>query len=482
VYEKFVTYDEADELSHFAAAAVQYQFNDKTALSFLNRFSKTQSMNQGALIPEQDASGDDIQDVPDSEVRRDDIYRNHAALSMTHSFGPRTVGSLEVAHSYFDSDRSNTAENFSLATTGNLEYAVTARDRVGGGAGFTWQNYEEVRGQPESNSYIYRLFASWVHNFGEDTELKVQVGPALIDTKQKKASSFTVDVYPHFVVTAATDVDGAYDALGLNIPGDVKDLDGMLLDPDTPVSAGSVLVPEDTTCLMGTVDGTPVFSASNCGFNVVIDSVGTYAATVTDITGAVPFAPVFSDGSNGSNNDTRVTLFGEVSLTHHWLPELESRVSYSRSDYSASSLGSSTIADRVTVINVWTPARRWDFSVRGDWLQRKSSNETSQTFQAIVGDDMLTDLPVCGGGPCSAIESIIENESLISKKFDDSIDTEYWSVSGRAAYRVSRRGTVSLRVTYQHQDTNRAASRTNSTFENVLAIVGFRYDLDPFHF
>ena len=74
------------------------------------------------------------------------------------------------------------------------------------------------------------------------------------------------------------------------------------------------------------------------------------------------------------------------------------------------------------------------------------------------------------------------NDSLIAKKFDDSIDTEYWSVSGRAAYRVSRRGTVSLRVTYQHQDTNRAASTTNSTFENVLAIVGFRYDLDPFHF
>jgi hypothetical protein len=480
VYEKFVTYDEADDLSHFAAAAAEYQFNDKTAFSFLERFSKTQSMNRGALVPEQDAAGDDIQDVPDSEVRRDDIFRNQASLSMTHNFGPRTTGSLGVEHSYFNSDRKNTAENFSLATTGNLDYAVTARDRIGGGAGFTWQQYEEVTGQPESDTFIYRLFASWVHNFGDDTELMVQVGPALINTNQKKSSGSTVDVYPHFVVTGDTDVAGAYSNLGLNVPGDVKDLDGNLLDPDTLVSAGSVLVPEDTTCLMGMVEGEFVFSASNCGFNVVIDSVGTYAATATDVIGAGEVALGFLDGDDGSSDDTRLTVFGEVTLTHHWLPELESSVSYSRSDYTASSLGSSTIADRVTIVNIWTPARRWDFRIRGDWLQRKSANEISQTFQAIDGDDTLSGLPV---GPCGAcIESIVMSEGLVARKFDDSIDTTYWSVSGRAAYRVSRRGTISLRVTYQHQDTNRAASTTNSTFENVLAIVGFRYDLDPFHF
>jgi maltoporin len=243
------------------------------------------------------------------------------------------------------------------------------------------------------------------------------------------------------------------------------------------ISDGSVLVPEDANCFMGAVNGQTVFSASNCGFNVVIDSADvSYGVTAAAITGAGETTLGFLDGNDGSSNDTRLTVFGEVSLIHHWLPELESRVSYSRSDYSASSLGSSTIADRVTVINIWTPARRWDFSVRGDWLQRKSSNEITQTFLAIDPDITVPGLPG------AEIGSIVEATGLVAKNFDDSIDTEYWSVSGRAAYRVSRRGTVSLRVTYQHQDTNRAASRTNSTFENVLAIVGFRYDLDPFHF
>jgi hypothetical protein len=487
VYEKFVTYDEADDWSHFAAAAAEYQLNDQTVFNFLDQFRAAQSMNRGALIPEQDVTGEDIQDVPDSEVRREDVYRNHAVLSMTHNFGPRTVGSVAVVHDYFNSDRRNTSENFSLATTGNLDYAITARDRLGGGAGFTWQKYEGVRGQPESDSFIYRLFASWLHNFGDDTELKIQVGPALIYTDQNKANVSMVNVYPHFEVTEDMTIAQAYDRLGLNVPGDVQDLDGTPLMGTDDIRTGSVLVPGSADCLKGSVVDSSgvqqtVFSNSNCGFNVVINNDGsgpstlpdTYQATADAIIAANKTTPSFLDGSDGSSSDTRLTVFGEVSLTHHWLPELTSSVSYSRSDYSASSLGASTIADRVTVLNVWTPVRRWDFRVRGDWLQRKSSNEISQTFQVIAPADPASELP-----PAT---SIIESTDLISSKFDESIDTTYWSVSGRAAYRVSRRGTVSLRATYQHQDTDRAASTTNSTFKNVRVILGFRYDLDPFHF
>ncbi len=478
VYQKFVTYDDADDLSHFAAAAAEYQFNDQTVISFLERFSATQSINQGSLIPEQDVAGDDIEDVPDSEVRRDDVFRNHAAVSLAHNFTARTIGNISVTHDYFDSERSNTSENFSLSAIGNLDYALTARDHVGGGAGFTWQQYEGVRGQPESDSFIYRLFASWIHNFGANTELKIQVGPALIYTDQKKTGSPTEDVFPHFEVVGSKTIEEAYDDLGLNVPGDVQDLDGNPLSSSDIIANGSVLVPEDDTCLMGMVEGEFVFSSSNCGFNVVIDNApaAPYEATADAIIAAGEAPLVFLDSDDGSSSDTRVTVFGEISLTHNWLPELTSSVSYSRSDYSASSLGSSTIADRVTVLNIWTPARRWDLRVRGDWLQRKSASEISQTFVAIEGDDTLPGLPGLD------IDSIIMSKGLVAQKFDDSVDTTYWSVSGRAAYRVSRRGTISLRVTYQHQDTDRAASTTNSSFENVLAILGFRYDLDPFHF
>ena len=254
MYEKFVTYDEVDEWSHFAAAAAEYQLNDRTAFNFLNRFSLTQSINEGPLVPEQDAAGDDIEDVPDSEVRRDDVYRNHAALSMAHNFTARTVGNFAVVNDYYDSDRANTSKSFSLATTGDLEYALSARDKLGGGAGFSWQRYDDVRGQPESDTFIYRLFASWVHNFGADTELKIQVGPAVIYTDQKKADGTSADVYPHFEVTGGKTIREAYAALGLNVPSDVQDLGGnsLLADLDDElISLAELHVDLDLVVLEG---------------------------------------------------------------------------------------------------------------------------------------------------------------------------------------------------------------------------------------
>jgi len=106
-------------------------------------------------------------------------------------------------------------------------------------------------------------------------------------------------------------------------------------------------------------------------------------------------------------------------------------------------------------------------------LRRKSANDITNNF--VVTAD--------GGTPFAGfLNNVVTSESLIASKTNDAVDTEYWRVSGRAAYRTSRRSTVSLRASYQHQDTDRGSSRNNSSFENVIVILGFRYDLDPFHF
>jgi hypothetical protein len=108
--------------------------------------------------------------------------------------------------------------------------------------------------------------------------------------------------------------------------------------------------------------------------------------------------------------------------------------------------------------------------VRGDWLQRKSANDITNTYLVIAGTDF------------GFTNDVITSTALVTGTTNNSVDTEYWRVSGRAAYRTSRRSTVSLRASYQHQDTNRGTTRSNSSFENVIVILGFRYDLDPFHF
>ena len=172
---------------------------------------------------------------------------------------------------------------------------------------------------------------------------------------------------------------------------------------------------------------------------------------------------------NGGGSDTDVTAFGEASISHHWFPELSSRASYIRSDSGVTSLGSSTVSDHALLETVWTPTRRWDLQVRGDWLQRKSANDITNTF-VVIADP--------GTNFAGFVNDVVTSESLVASKTNDAVDTEYWRVSGRAAYRTSRRSTVSLRASYQHQDTDRGSSRSNSSFENVIVILGFRYDLD----
>ncbi|HXV35668.1 MAG TPA: hypothetical protein VEC18_00875 [Myxococcota bacterium] len=473
VYEVFATYDEANDLSHFAHGALQYQLSDLTTFHFSEDFRLVQSLNQGPLVANEDAVGNDINFVPETEVRREDVYRNTAMAWMVHNFSASTQGEFTISHDYFNSDVSNTSTNNSVTGYANLMHALSASDRIGLGGGTTWQRFDSVQGQPQTDSFIFRLMASWIHNFGQDTELTVRAGPAVIYTDQANGKTRFGDQYPHVVVPTARTIAQAYAAIGQSVPTNVQDLDGNPLAGSTMIAAGSVLIPEDTSCLSVMVNGQPVFDRSPCrSYSVVVDSAGPYGAVATSISSAAQIPLNYVSGNDGVS-DTRITGFGEVTLSHFWIPELSSTASYVRTDSGATSLGSSTISDSVYLENVWTPTRRWDLSVRGDWVRRKSATDVLNTYVVIAPD-----APPVAGSP----SPIVSNTGLVADTFHDSVDTEYWRVAGRIAYRTSRRSTVSLRAFFQHQDTERASTRSNSTFDNFQVMLGFRYDLDPFHF
>ncbi len=344
IYQKFVREDKFDKLSHFAGGTLDYRVGDKTSISLTENFRFTQSINQ----EDPGTVGTDIES-PRTETRRGDIYSNIARLEARHSFTPRVSGQSILTYEYFDSSNDNTAKNTSLAGLTSLSYAVGARDRIGGGGGVTRQQFDRVRGQPASETLTYRIFASWLHNFGQNTELSLRGGPALISTDQDK--------------------------------------------PKTPLGPNP-----------------------------------------------------------GRTKDTSLTFFGEASLSHNWTQTLSSFLSYNRSDSSASSLGSSTVADRVTFLTDWNPNQKLNFTLRGDWVQRKSANDVTQA--SVSGPDTT----------------------------DRAVDTTYYSASARAAYRASRRITLSARLTYQKQDNNGASISNTSDFGDFIAFLGFRYELDPFHF
>ncbi|MBW2507152.1 MAG: hypothetical protein JRE81_00835 [Deltaproteobacteria bacterium] len=474
VYEKFVSWTDADAWSHFANGAVDYQLSDRTLVSLSENFRFAQSLNRGPLMTQSDAAGNDLEFAPDSEVQRDDIYLNTASAAVFHNFTAHTKGEFTVSHNFFDSERKNTSKNNTVSGFANVMHALTARDQLGLGAGTTWQRFEGVRGQPQTDTFIFRITGSWIHNFGQDTELTVKAGPAVIYTDQDTANTGSELLYPSRVVRSQDggpkSISAAYATLGLDFPNDAQDLDGNPLQAGDMIGSGSVLIPEDAKCRTQLVGGQTVFDRSACSFNVVVDvDDPTYTAIANSIASAGRVNLNYVSG-NGGGSDTRVTAFGEISISHHWFPELSSSASYVRSDSGATSLGSSTILDRVTVKTTWTPTRRWDLQVRGDWLQRKSSTDISNTYLVIDGTDF------------GASRFVTTSTGLVTSTTNTAVNTEYWRVSGRIAYRTSRRSTVTLRASYHDQDTERATTRSNSSFKNVLVFLGFRYDLDPFHF
>jgi hypothetical protein len=168
--------------------------------------------------------------------------------------------------------------------------------------------------------------------------------------------------------------------------------------------------------------------------------------------GPTPVAVALFGQDAGSTKDTSLTYFGEASFSHAWAEKLRSVLSYNRSDSSASSLGSSTVADRATFLTKWDPMRRLNLTLRGDWVQRKSTNDLRE--------------PSLSGGNTT----------------DRAVDTTYYSASVRAAYSASRRITLSARLTYQKQENEGESISSSSDFGDFIVFLGFRYEFDPFHF
>ncbi len=111
---------------------------------------------------------------------RKDVYWNTANTSVIHNFTSHTQGEFTLSHDYIDSERANTATNNSVSGFANVMHALTSRDKLGVGTGVTWQRFDGVRGQPRTDTFIFRFAGSWVHNFGQDTELTLRAGPAVI--------------------------------------------------------------------------------------------------------------------------------------------------------------------------------------------------------------------------------------------------------------------------------------------------------------
>jgi len=463
-YEVFTTYSDANGLTHDVGNTFNWLPGEKTNVSMTNRFRALDVLNFG----DPDTIDEGTTPIPNNDIRRERVYLFGSTLSVEHAISSRWDSRTSVDFHLFNSERRLTSDSKAVSGFQAFDYGLTASDRIGGGGGVSAQFFDAAAGLPASNTYVYQLFGSYSRNFGESTILTLRLGPALIHTVQDSfSSSSTQDTYPSIVIDNTTTVGAIRDSQ--NIP--IRDDNGQGLTDSTVVAAGSVVVPDAGTCLN---DGAnPVLlEGSRCAFTRLLRNDGAFPNEQAPITAGAfdSQTEVMLEGSNQGSNDMRWTLFGEIALTHYWLPTLTSTLSYNRRESPTNGQGTSAIADSVFFRTSWQPSELWDLSLQTSYVRRESPTDLSRTFLQVDAD-----------GTFPPVELVRSNSLQTVVEKSNSIATHRWAVTLRAARRVTRRVSASFRVSYTDQRSQHT-SRSPNDFGNFLAIVGVKYDFDPFRF
>jgi len=444
-YEVFTTYTDASGLTHYLKNHITYAPSEKTNLELTNIFRKLDLLN----FDDPDTVDEGTIPIPDNDIERDEMIIYNAAFNLSHAFTPRLSSDTDLAFSLFDTDRRNSVDNRTVSAFQSFSYAINAANTVGGGGGVVVQMFDKVNTLPESNTFIYRLFGSFVRKFGESTTLSIRAGPAFITTDQENASGSGNPTYPF---------------LEFNSPG---------------VAPGSLKVPDADTCLVAPAPPY-LFEGNKCALNRVLRSdhpedLGLAPNDFAGLANAFDQIRMLSTdtviaGSSKGSDDSTFAIFGEVTLTHRWMPTLVSTLSYNRNQNTASGQGTSTIADTVSFFTGWQATERWDLSMRATYIKRESATDLSRTFAQVDRDISLAPI---GLVMLTGDATVVEEST--------SVDTQRWSVYLRAARRLTRHTTLSANFAYSDQ-TSKHTSRSPNDFGDFRVLVGFKYDFEPFRF
>jgi hypothetical protein len=436
-YEVFTTQSQANGFTYDVSNQLYWVPDEKTDISLVSRFRSLDVLNGG----DPNTIDEGTTPIPDKDISRARTYLFGTALSVAHAISSRWDSNTSIDYNSFDSKRRLTADSKSVGVFQDFDYGLTASDRIGAGGGVNVQLFDEVKGLPASNTYVYQLFANYSRNFGERTILSLRVGPAMIHTIQDPFErTSTQNTYPH-----------------LDYP-----LDGGVLGVD---------VPEPNDCLQGG-NGPVLLEGSRCALKrrlLYVPGLDPINGTINAIRNSQ--SEVILAGSNEGSNDMRWTIFGEIALTHFWLPTLSQTISYNRRESPANGQGASTVADSVYFRTIWQPSELWDLSLLASYVRRESPTNLSRSFLVVEGEDFGA-----AGGiivRSSSLKTVVEKSSAV--------DTHRFAVTLRAARRITQRMSSSIRVGYSDQR-SKHTSRSPNDFGNFLAIVGVKYDFDPFRF
>jgi hypothetical protein len=435
-YEVFTTYSEANDLTHLLLNSFDWRPTEKTDLTWVNSFQAVDVLNFGNI----DTIDEGTTPAPSNDIERERIHLFGSSISVAHAIDPRWDSNTDFSYNLFNAERKNSVDSNSVAGFQAFNYGLTAADRIGGGGGVTAQFFDKSLTLPSSNTFVYQIFATYLRNFGESTTVSIRIGPAAIHTIQDSGSGSVTSVFP------ANEGDNR-----------------------------GFLVPNANSCVTQAQAGGPLdpvlLEGSRCALTEEVPFDDTLPEDMQSAAwqalNAASEQEVTITGSNSGSNDLRWTVFGEVAVTHLWLPTLSSTLSYNRSENTANGDGGSAIADTVQFSTTWRPSELWDLSFRASYVRRESPNNLSRTFVEVEIDD--------------ATGLVMTNGSARQVEVSNNINTHRWAVAARAARRISRRMSASARFSYSDQESAHTG-RSPNDFGDFLAVVGIQYDFDPFRF
>ncbi len=429
LWESFANQTAPSVFDHYAFGRAAWQVGPRTTLFATDRFALTRSLNRGGFLV--DPAAPDAVATTEIEVARQRIKRNIATLGVTHAFTPRLEGSGSLDYLIFQRSAANSFDNTTLSGTGQLLYALSENDRVGGGMGVTWQTFDGTATQNGSNTFFYRWFATWIHVFDPTMTLSVSGGPTLIDS-DTRGSRPTTGLAQQF--------------------------------PFRNTETGGVRFIDSNTCPTNDSD-TPV-EAETC------DVFPTeFQGQAAQIVRSAPLRQI-DLVDDGDDFGSTVTFFGSIEFVKNW-ETWRTILGYRRTDSSASGLGQSTVLDAITGQLIWEPDRNWDLRFVTQFTSRTSA--TNQTANAIGLGDPVTNftLLAAGGVPVTVFGTASPSTSLVLASSDQFTDVRDVRVFLNVQRKIGRDFEFFGRLTYIYQDGD--IGGRSRTFDKFGAFFGFRY-------
>ena len=469
-WEKALEVDRIEGFRHFLRARAEYNFSDRTVLTFSDDFSHTDSVNSAG------GTADGAVSTVNTFARP--VTRNNMAFALAHEFTPRFQTTTRINFRLFDTDLPRRANNRTFGAAIDNRYQLTQRHQVGGGVAVDYQDFDASNdgSRTPSQTLFANIFGSWNWFLDENTTLEIAAGPTFIDTNQDSPEqSITADGVPLFTEDGAGVV--ILSDLESCIENDVAGSTVQVIPGGQLACPGFGFFAEDTYLLSDDLDTIPNTYAS-AGLDAAEVQVDIQSILDARNQAVLDFSP----GSPTSLSSTSWTIFAQAALTRRWTPNVVSTASYTRRDSTASGIAGSAVLDAITLRTNWQITELWDAAFRADWTHRESTSPVDQLM--LVVDD--TGVPGAVAPLTSGAfgvgelfdEGIAYNASYTSRRVNQSIDTTRWGVQARIRRYFTRNLSSGLRYTFNRQTSEANTAGGFSDFDNHLITLNVQYDFD----